>query len=91
MKPAITTSASKTSSLEDQIKKLEQNWVHATVKEGAAAVDQYEADDIITTDPGGRVTDRAQDKLDLGSGDFKFQSEELSDRHAGRRTFRDAA
>ncbi len=70
---------SKTSSLEDQIKKLEQNWVQATVKEGAAAVDQYEADDIITTDPSGRVTDKAQDKLDLGSGDFKFQSEELSD------------
>jgi ketosteroid isomerase-like protein len=70
---------SKASSLEDQIKKLEQNWVQATVKEGAAAVDQYEADDIITTDPSGRVTDKAQDKLDLGSGDFKFQSEELSD------------
>src|SRR6202162_5131569 len=70
--------ASKTSSVEDQIKKYEQNWAQATVKEGAAAVDQYEADDIITTDPSGRVTDKAQDKLDLGSGDFKFQSEELS-------------
>ena len=65
--------------LEDQIKKQEQNWAQATVKNGAAAVDQYEADDIITTDPGGRVTDKAQDKLDLSSGDFKIQSEELSD------------
>jgi ketosteroid isomerase-like protein len=36
-----------------------------------AAVDQYEADDIITTDPGGCVTD--------SSGDLKFQSMELSD------------
>jgi ketosteroid isomerase-like protein len=71
--------ASKTSSVEDQIKKQEQNWAQATVKEGAAAVDQYEADDIITTDPSGRVTDKAQDKLDLSSGDFKIQSEELSD------------
>jgi ketosteroid isomerase-like protein len=42
-------------------------------------VDQYEADDIITTDPSGRVTDKAQDKLDLSSGDLKIQSEELSD------------
>jgi|ERR1700730_7727589 len=65
--------ASKSSSLEDQIKKLEQNWVQATVKEGAAAVDQYEADDIITTDPSGRVTDRVailftnvMDRADVG-------------------------
>ena len=71
--------ASKTGSVEDQIKKHEQNWAQATVKEGAAAVDQYEADDIITTDPSGRVTDKAQDKMDLSSGDFKIQSEELSD------------
>ena len=71
--------ASKTSSVEDQIKKHEQSWAQATIKEGAAAVDQYEADDIITTDPSGRVTDKAQDKLDLSSGDFKIQSEELSD------------
>ena len=41
--------ASKTSSIADQIKKHEQNWAQATVKEGAAAVDQYEADDIIAT------------------------------------------
>ena len=76
---AAAQDASKTSSLEDQIKKQEQNWAQATVKDGAAAVDQYEADDIITTDPSGRVTDKAQDKLDLSSGDFKIQSEELSD------------
>jgi len=76
---AAAQDASKTSSLEDQIKKQEQNWAQATVKDGAAAVDQYEADDIITTDPSGRVTDKTQDKLDLSSGDFKIQSEELSD------------
>jgi ketosteroid isomerase-like protein len=71
--------ASKTGTVEDQIKEREQNWAQATVKEGAAAVDQYEADDIIDTDPSGRVTDKAQDKTDLSSGDLKFQSIELSD------------
>jgi ketosteroid isomerase-like protein len=71
--------ASGTSSVEDQIKKLEQDWAQATIKNGAAAVDQYEADDIISTDPSGRVTDKAQDKTDLSSGDLKFQSMELSD------------
>ena len=67
------------SSIEDQIKKYEQDWAQATVNQGAAAVDQYEADDIITTDPSGRVTDKAQDRMDLGSGDFKIQSEQLSE------------
>jgi ketosteroid isomerase-like protein len=71
--------ASKTGTVEDQIKEREQNWAQATIKEGAAAVDQYEADDIIDTDPSGRVTDKAQDKTDLSSGDLKFQSIELSD------------
>jgi ketosteroid isomerase-like protein len=71
--------ASKTSSVEEQIKKHEQNWAQATIKEGASAVDQYEADDIVTTDPSGRVTDKAQDKTDLSSNDLKFQSMELSD------------
>jgi ketosteroid isomerase-like protein len=71
--------ASKTRGVEDQIKKQEQNWAQATVKEGAAAVDQYEADDIMDTDPSGRVTDKTQDKADLSSGDLKFQSIELSE------------
>jgi ketosteroid isomerase-like protein len=66
-------------SVEDQIKKLEQDWAQAVVKEAAAAVDQYEADDIITTDPTGRVTDKPQDKTDLSLGDYKILSEELSE------------
>jgi ketosteroid isomerase-like protein len=66
-------------SVEDQIRKLEQVWAQAVVKEGAVSVDRYEADDIITTDPTGRVTGKAEDKTDLSSGDYKIQSEELSD------------
>ncbi len=70
--------SSKTTGGEDQIKKLEQDWADATLKNGAAAVDQFEADDIVSTDPAGRVTDKAQDKQDL-SGDLKFDSMQLSD------------
>ena len=65
--------------VEDEIKKLEQDWAQANIKSGAAAVDQYEADDIVKTDPSGHVTDKAQDKADQGSGDLKFESMELSD------------
>jgi ketosteroid isomerase-like protein len=71
--------ASKTSSLEDQIKKNEQDWAQAVVKQGAASLDQFEADEIMTTDPTGRVTNKTEDKTDLSSGHYKIQSEELSD------------
>lgn len=70
--------ASTTNGVEDQINKLEHNWAQAILKDGAAAVDQYEADDIVSIDPGGRVTDKVQDKKDI-SGDLKFQSIEISD------------
>ena len=63
----------------DEIKKLEQDWAAATVKDGPAAVDKYEADDIMSVDPTGRVTDKTQDKKDLSSGDLKFQSIVVSD------------
>jgi hypothetical protein len=46
---------------------------------GRPSVDQYEADEIITTDPTGRVTGKAEDRTDLSSVDYKIQSEELSD------------
>jgi len=63
----------------DEVKKMEQDWAAATVKEGAAAVDKYEADDIMSVDPTGRVTDKTQDKKDLSSGDLKLTSIDLSD------------
>lgn len=69
----------KAGSVEDEIKKQEESWAQATLKDGASAVEQYEADDIITTDPGGRVTDKAQDKKDYASGDMKIESEQLTD------------
>lgn len=76
---AKTEATSATHSTEAQIKKLEQDWAQATLKDGAAAVDQYEANDIISTDPSGRTTDKAQDKADLSSGDLKFESMDVGD------------
>jgi ketosteroid isomerase-like protein len=67
---------------EAKIKQLEQDWAQATLKDGAAAVDKYEADDIVATDPSGRTTSKTQDKQDMTSGDLKFQSMELADLEA---------
>src|SRR5262245_16295982 len=44
--------------VEDEIKKLEQDWAQASIKSGATVADQYEADDIIKTDPSGGVTNK---------------------------------
>ena len=65
--------------VEDEIEKLEQDWAQATIKSGGTAVDQYEADDILKTDPSGGVTDKVKDKTEQSSGDLKFESMELSD------------
>jgi ketosteroid isomerase-like protein len=77
---ALTLAVGKSETkVEDEIKKLEQDWAQASIKSGATAADQYEADDIIKTDPSGGVTDKAQGKMELVSGDLKFESMELSD------------
>ena len=68
-------------SVEDQIKKLEKDWAQALANgNGAASVDQYEADDYVGTDPTGKMTDKAQDKKDMSSGNVKYESLELDDR-----------
>jgi ketosteroid isomerase-like protein len=64
--------------VEDEVKKLEQDWAQAVSKSGATALDQYEADSILLVTPGGRVMDKVQHKTDLSSGDLKFDSLELS-------------
>ena len=65
--------------VEDEIRKLEQDWAQAVSKNGATALDQYEADNILLVAPRGRVMNKVQHKTDLSSGDLKFESLELSD------------
>ncbi len=72
-------SASSSGNTDEQIKKLEQDWANSVAKGDAAAINKYEASDIIDTDPNGRVTDRAQDVKDVQTGDLKLQSLQLGD------------
>ncbi len=75
-KPETSATAGGT---EAQVAKLEHDLAKAILTDGAAAVEQYEADDIISTDPSGRVTTKADDKKDWASGDIKLQSADISD------------
>lgn len=80
-----TTSQSQSdaNSVEEQIKELERAFAkalsHASAENAAKAVDKYEADDIVTTDAAGRVTDKSQDKAMFGSNDVKYESLTMSD------------
>jgi ketosteroid isomerase-like protein len=65
--------------VEEEITKLEQEAAQAFVKDGVAAVDKYEADDIMSIDPMGVVTDKSQDKQAFSSGETKLQSIDESD------------
>ena len=76
---AVAQKATAKSNTEDEIKQLEQESVQAYVKDGAAAVEKYEADDVTSIDPVGMVTDKSQDKQSFSSGDMKMQSLEESD------------
>jgi ketosteroid isomerase-like protein len=68
-------------SAEDQIKKYEQDWTQGIVRDkaGAALIEKNEADDIITINADGSVTNKSQDKELYTSGDIKVQSMELTD------------
>lgn len=77
---SFSLSAQSTNSkIGDEIKKLEHDFAQDTLKNGAAAVDKYEADDVIDTDPAGNVTSKAQDHQAAATGDLKFESIEPSD------------
>lgn len=65
--------------VQDQIKKLEEEWANGAIKGDASVVDRFEADDIVSTDPSGRVTGKQQDVQDVKSGELKFESMNLSD------------
>ncbi len=75
-KAKINTASGNT---ETQVAKLEHEFAAAILKDGVAAVDKYEADDIISTDPAGNVTSKADDKKAWASGDLKLESAEISD------------
>jgi ketosteroid isomerase-like protein len=64
---------------EDEIKKLEAESTQAYVKDGAAAVEKYEADDMMSIDAMGMVPDKFQDRQAFLSGDTKIQSIAESD------------
>jgi hypothetical protein len=65
---------SKNASVEQELIKLEDGWADAAVKGDVAFYDRILADDYTETHSDGSVSTKAQDIVDLKSGDVKFAS-----------------
>lgn len=57
---------------EQQIRKIEQDWIDAIVKRDGAFLTKLEVDDFTFTDPDGVVRDKAADIKDTTTGDAVF-------------------
>jgi ketosteroid isomerase-like protein len=66
--PAATNRASD----EQQIRKIEQEWIDAIVKRDGGFLKKLEADDFTFTDPDGVVLDKAGDIKNTTTGDTVF-------------------
>ena len=65
--------------IERELIKLEHEWADAVVRGDLAVLDRIEANDLIVTDPDGKVSNKAQDLADVKSGAFKAESIKLDD------------
>ena len=68
------TSGDQRSSVEQAIKQLDNERIHAQIGADAVALDRIYADDFIGVGPSGTVRTKAQVISDFTSGDLKFQS-----------------
>ncbi len=71
--PAISIhAAANRAADEQQIRKIEQDWVNALVKRDGAFLTKLETDDFTFTDPDGVVSDKGDDIKNTTSGDTVF-------------------
>jgi ketosteroid isomerase-like protein len=80
---ASQTSSTKTQApanrVQEQLKKLEEEWANAFVKRDVAALGRILADDYYIIDPNGSVGDKASTLRDITSGEFVFESIKYDD------------
>jgi ketosteroid isomerase-like protein len=69
-----SASSSQETSVEETIRKMDNERIQAQIHADAAALDRIYADDFIGVGPSGRVRTKAQVISDFTSGDLKFQS-----------------
>jgi ketosteroid isomerase-like protein len=73
------TAPAATGGVQEQFKKLEEDWVKAMIARDVVALGQILADDYFIIDPEGQTSDKAQTLEGFKSGAFKFESIEFSD------------
>lgn len=64
---------------EQELMRLEREWVQAGIKRDASVLDRIEADDYTFTAPEGMVFTKAQDMATITSGDLTVESADIDD------------
>jgi len=64
---------------EKELIKLEEQWAKAYLDRDTKAIDRFEADDWSCTDAEGKVTSKAQEHADVGSGTYQATEFKMSD------------
>ena len=78
--PGFGQVASKSPSGDEQeIRKIEQEWLDAIVKRDASYVEKIEADDYTVTGPLGRTLNKQEDVKDTTSGETTFEKMAIDD------------
>jgi ketosteroid isomerase-like protein len=71
---ATTKSQPGANRVQEQLKKLEEEWAQAFIKRDGATLNRLLADDYIVIDPNGEVGDKASMIADITSGEVVFES-----------------
>jgi ketosteroid isomerase-like protein len=77
--PSSTKTQAPANRVQEQLKRLEEEWATAFVKRDAAALNRILADDYYIIDPNGSVGDKASTIRDMTSGEFAFESIKYDD------------
>ena len=63
--------------VEQTLMQIEQELTNAILKSDASTFDRYLADTYTFTDPGGSLSNKAQNIASMKAGDFKFESSKI--------------
>src|SRR5437870_6312189 len=64
---------------EQQIRKIEQEWLDAIVKRDGSYLEKIEADDFVITGPSGKTLDKQGDIKDTTTGETIFKEAKIDD------------
>jgi uncharacterized protein (TIGR02246 family) len=75
----LLSTTSQNASDEEQVRRLEHQWIEAFLRGDTETLDRILADDFVFTDPEGRLLTKAEWIADMTSGELAFESIHIDD------------